>query len=113
MAYVEVLGEVTKIAYGISIVISQREKAVETKIFVMPRLVPKKYKSEIVVFPQKNNKAMLNKSQFFTSNVYCVRGFLRKSFVVYETVHIPGKLKKRFKEDLAMNVKRTRYIGKD
>ena len=108
-----ILIEVKQITYSSSINIPERTKAVETKISVRPKLVPKKYKNGIVVFPQENNKRKLNGIRIFTSNVYYVRGFLRKRFIMYETFHIRGKVKERCKENIEMSVSRRPYWDSD
>ena len=105
--------EVNRIAYISSIDVNPGIKAIETKISVRPKFVPKKYRNEVLVFPMENNTTELTGMRCFVTGAYYVQRLSRKSFIIYEIVYTPGDVKKKFKQNIAMDTKRRRYYNSD
>lgn len=95
--------KVDKILHGIELKISPATKAYETKIQISPRFRPKKFRTEVMFFPQQNNDySRFCGQRFYISYVHFSKGLAKGSLILDEAYFVQGETEKTFHQTMKL-----------
>lgn len=95
--------KVDKILHGHQVQVPKATRNYETRIFVTQRFRPKKYKTEIVIFPTVNRySAELNDLRFYASCVYFKKGLAKGDMILDQSYFVQGETKRKFHQTMKL-----------
>ena len=95
--------KVDKILHGHEIQVPRATRNYETKVFVSQRFRPKKYKTEIIIFPAINSfSSNLNDLKFYVSYAYFIKGLAKGDFILDQSYFIQGETKRKFHQTMQL-----------
>ena len=94
---------VDRILHGHQVQVPRATKNYEAKVFVTQRFRPKKYKTEIIVFPATNSfSSKLNDLRQYVSCVYFNKGLGKRDVNLDQSYFIQGETKRTFHQTMQL-----------
>lgn len=89
--------KVEKVLHGMEVEVTPATRTFETKVFVSQRFRPKKFKTEVIIFPSVNNNESpdLSDLRFFHNYAYFIKGLGKRELVLNEAYYVQGEMKKK------------------
>lgn len=94
---------VDKVLYGHKVQVPIATRNYETKVFLSQRFRPKKYKTEVVVFPATNRfSSDLSDLKFYSSYAYFTKGLGKGDLILNQSFFVQGETKRRFHQTMQL-----------
>ena len=95
--------KIDKILHGHQVQVPKATKNYETKVFVTQRFRPKKYRTEVIIFPTVNSfKSELNDFRLYVSYVYITKGLSKGDIILDQSYFIQGEAKRKYHQTMQL-----------